>query len=321
MNPASQLTVTTACDANYFWGAFLMVGTLRQHGIPSPANVLADDFSAEQKSLLAQFGGVSVLPLPGGSRNLVLAKPGAMLTGDTDWLAWIDADCVFTGDVSAALIPPNGEAQIRLRAPFEVAAVYRGRYRAGEPHRGVPREILARWREDVGELAEPRLDSICPSNVIIVHRRFRPFLERWRAQMERVLAPGFRGVVDQSNRAYHQTDESVLNSLLTFSAGAPSLDRRYLLDDVSGPHIGHFIGSPKPWQRWNWRALNWYETVLSFLDWCRAKGYRTPPLPASFSRSRKLRSYAIAGAENVFVQAKRRAGAIYRSRFPPKGAP
>ncbi len=312
-SPAGQITVTTACDANYFWGAFLMAGTLRQHGMTLPVHVLGKDFSGEQKAMLEQLGGVSVLPLPPNSRSLTTSKPDALATVETEWMAWIDADCVFTGDLSRQLIPPNGELQIRVRGPAENATVYTRRYAPGEEPGTIPRRVLEQWRADVGDLQTSRLSTVAVANVIVLHRRFRPFVELWRAQMDRVLAPRLAGVIAADDLAYHQTDESVLNSLLAFSSLAPAVDSRYLLDDVRGAHIGHFGGPLKPWTRWSWRGLNWYETVLSCVDWAREKGYRLPPLPPSLERKNKARVYLLAGAENLLTAGKRRAAAVYRA--------
>ena len=320
MNNASDLTITSACDSNYFWGVLLMVGTARQHGMRSPIHILGKNFTGEQKQILEQFEGVSVLPLPSTERNLTTSKPEALFTTNTEWMAWVDADCVFTGDVTEALFPANGEIQIRVRGEAENLDVFRAKYLADEPHRGVARHVHERWRVDVHDLAEPRLQSTCVANVMVLHRRFRPFVELWRKQMATVLSSGSTGVLDTKNPWYHQTDESVLNSLLTFSSLAPRVDGPYRLDRVEGPHIGHFGGPTKPWRRWTWRALNWYPTVIGFIAWCGQHGYRIPPIPWSLKKDYQLVCSLLAGAEHAALTTKRRAGNIIRARLPKKSA-
>ncbi|MBS2023916.1 MAG: hypothetical protein JST92_16045 [Deltaproteobacteria bacterium] len=281
---AGDVTLCTACDGGYFWGAFLLVSSLRRHGVRAPVHVLGKDFSAEQVALLEQFPGVRLPPLPPNERSLTTSKPAALLTAETTWAAWIDADCIVTGDVTPLLAPVDGDAQIRVRGPEELRAVYRKAYLAGEPQRGVPLHIAAQWKRDVGGVEAPRLESTCVANVIVLRRAHEEFIREWHAQIDRLLAPKLQALVDTSNAAYHMADESVLSALMMWSARAPKLSSRFRLDQLDGPHVAHFSGVPKPWQRWRLRSLRWHEDVLDVLDWCKAQGLRTPPLPKTFLR-------------------------------------
>jgi len=313
--PLNDLTITTACDTRYFWGAFLMVGSLRRHGTREKVHVLGKDLTEDQKAMLAQFDNVAVLPLPPTRQNMTTSKPEALLSGDSEWLAWIDADCMCVGDISPLLRPPNGEFQIRVRGEAECINVYRSTYFADEPKSGIARHVLEGWKKDVGDLESPRLTSLCVANVFVIHARHRAFIELWRDQMGKVLAAQDTGVVDHGNPNYKMTDESVLNSLLIWSSLAPKVSGPYLLDQVDRAHLAHFAGPIKPWHRWTWRALNWYEPLLDFIGWCHAHGYRTPPIPWTFKRRNKSVSYLIAAAEKALQTARTEAGSVVRAQL------
>ena len=316
MTSTPDLTITTACDSNYLWGVFLLVASLRQNKVEAPILVLAKDFSRENARLLEQFASVQLVPLPGYQRNLTTSKPQAMLGARSEWLAWMDSDCMAIGDLTPYLVPPGGELQIRARGEAENRSVYERHYRAGELRQGVPAHIHDAWRRDVGDLEQPLLRTTCVANVIVMNQRHRPFLELWKEQMEKVLAAGMTGLIDQANPAYHMTDESVLTSLLTFSSIAPKVDTSFLLDVRERAHVAHFGTAPKPWHRWKLRSFYWYEPVLDCLRWCAENGHQTPPLPWTFKRSYKHASHAIAALEEAALTAKRRAGAIIRAALP-----
>jgi len=297
-----DLTITTACDKNYIWGAFLLVASLRRHGTAARIHVLGKDFGPAELAVLQQFED---------RRHLVTTKPEAMLSADSEFIAWMDADCMAVGDLGPLLKPPNGELQIRLRARAENAAVYRSLMRPGDAPGAVPEHVLARWRTDVAELAAPRLEASAVTNMIVLHHRHRPFVELWARQMDAVLDPFLAGVVDASRPAYWMTDESVLNSLLSFSSLAPT-PGPYRLDLREQAHVAHFGTSPKPWKRWKLRNLFWYEAVLDVLRWCDLRGMRTPPLPWTFRRRYKTPSYAFAAVEHAVLTARHLAGDLVR---------
>ena len=307
-----NLTITTACDKNYIWGAFLLVASLRRHGTAARIHVLGKDFGPAELAVLQQFEDVAVLPLdPDNQRNLTTSKPAALLSAGTEWMAWMDADCMAVGDLGPLLLPPNGELQIRVRGRDENASVYRNLMRAGDLPGAVPAHVLARWQRDVGDLGLPRLETSAVANMIVLHRRFRPFIELWARQMDAVLDPRMAGVLDGSNPAYRMTDESVLNSLLSFSSLAPS-PGPYRLDLREQAHVAHFGTSPKPWKRWKLRNLFWYEAVLDVLRWCELRGMQTPPLPWTFRRRYKTPSYAFAAVEQAILSARHLAGDLVR---------
>ncbi|MBV9463593.1 MAG: hypothetical protein JO317_05135, partial [Verrucomicrobiae bacterium] len=195
-----DLTIVTACDADYFWGAFLLVASLRLTGILSPIHVLEEGFSEAEKELLAQFGGLTILPLPAGNRrNLCTRKAEALLGAESEWIAWLDSDCVSIGDLRPLLIPPNGAFQIRIRSEAETNSIYRRYYEPEDKPGQIPKRILNQWRDDVGDLKEPRFLGSCVTNVLVIHRRFRSFIERWNEQILKVIPPVREGITRRSD--------------------------------------------------------------------------------------------------------------------------
>jgi hypothetical protein len=65
------------------------------------------------------------------------------------------------------------------------------------------------------------LVTACVTNAFILHRRHLDFIRQWKCQIAKVIAPANTGVVDRRSRPYFMIDESVLSSLLVFSAIAP----------------------------------------------------------------------------------------------------
>jgi hypothetical protein len=285
--PCSDLTIATACDANYFWGAFLLTASLRQNRIGAPIHVLAKGFDAERIGMLEQFRDVRVIPLtPDNPRSLITIKPYALATARTKWLAWLDADCMAIGDVGTLLPPENGSFQIRLREPAENADIYGDKYRAGDRRGGYPAWVLERWRGDVGDLQQPRQDTAAVANAFVLHEKHRDFLQLWDQQMQKVI-PSCSTLMDSHLGAYHMSDESVLNSLLAFSSIAPPVGP-FQLNRHPERHVAHFGGKAKPWVRWTSGSWYCYEPIQRLLAWLRAEGHKMPPLPPSLQPRRKL---------------------------------
>jgi hypothetical protein len=212
-----SVTIVSACDRNYLWGAFLLAASAARHTPNVPFHLLHTGFAPEDRALLQQFSNVSVLELSAENRhNVCNRKPEALLTGDTEYIAWLDADCMIVGDIRPLLIPENNEFQIRLREPSENGWVWRDHYAAGEERGGLPASVLSRWRQDVRQLELPRLSTTCVTNALVLHRRHLDFIREWRDQIAKVLPAG-SGVVDPSLHGYFMSDESVLTSLLVFS--------------------------------------------------------------------------------------------------------
>ena len=222
--------------------------------------------------MLQQFSNVRVLGLSvENRRNVCNRKPEALLTAETEYIAWFDADCMIVGDIGPLLIPENHEFQIRLREPWENSWVWRDHYAVGEQRGGLPASVLCRWCQDVHQLELPRLATTCVTNTFVLHRRHLDFIREWKTQIAKVLPAGDTGVVDSSLHAYFMSDESVLSSLLVFSRLAPPLSTFRLNRDPAA-HVAHFGANPKPWKRWRKHLWYCHRHVLDLLDWVQKTG-------------------------------------------------
>ncbi len=311
----ARTTIVTACDRNYVWGAYLLIASAARSIPTVPVHLLHTGFSEADLALFRQFPGVRLMPMSDSNRrNVCNRKAEAILSADTEFVAWLDADCFVIGDITELLVPTNGEFQIQLRDRTENARVWRHHYAPGEARGGLPREVRQRWSADVGQLSEPRIDTTCVTNAIVTHRRHLDFIREWQSQIAKVLPAGDTGVVDKSRPEYFMTDESVFTSLLAFARNAPPISAmRTNLEPAR--HVAHFGANPKPWKQW--RHGVWYcnAPVLDVLDWTRAQGYRTPPVPWSLRRSSRPAAYGIALALEAKARVRGFGGRILKRRY------
>ena len=263
-----QTTVVTAGDAAFAWGAYLLVASMRRNGMCHPAVVGAMDWPDTMKDRLLALGDVTIRELPSSRQCVACQKP--MLMGcdevKTEWVCWADADGAFVGDCSEWLVGDDpDEIVVRMCSP---------------PPPLLTPETLAVWRRDVESLCGKALeksrlgDTTVNNPFIVLHRKWRPFLERWRIQTERVIAPD---VITpwQKHSAYFQTDESVLGSLLCFDPDAPKVTEHYKANGSvdSTRYFAHFAYNPKPWQMWNTYSSRWRDEVYSVVDWLVENGF------------------------------------------------
>lgn len=309
----SKITIVTACDLNYLWGVFLLTASIHRNALPVNVLFFEVGFDPETERYLSQFPEVSVKkadtsdPFPLNNR-----KAEAMLLADAEYIAWFDADCFVFDWIGDDLLPVNGELQARMRGRAENASVFERYYGPGEEKGGIPASVLARWREDVGGRAEPAYDSTCPSNVLVLHRRFMPFIEEWDKLTRKVVDPAAKGAVNRADPAYWMTDESALNAVLLFSLQAPQ-PSAYRLDNLKAGHVVHFMGAPKPWIGWLPRFLYCLPKVIELLEWLDGKGFKIPPIPPSFDKTRTSRARMEAGLRGARLNARRMAGKIVRT--------
>lgn len=259
-------TVVTAGDGAYAWGVLLLTGSMRKNGMNQPVVVGAMDWPDKMKGLVRALGNVTLLEFPRSKQCVACQKPMLMAheAVKTDWVCWADADGLFVGDCSEWL-QGNDAGEITIR-------------RYDPPPPDFTPETLAVWRRDVerhcgGALPESRLATRVNTAFIVVHRRWRAFLGRWRRQLEAVL-PSDVGIVMQQGTAYFQTDESVLASLLCFDPEAPEVTTCYKANgsaDKSRYYV-HFAYNPKPWQMWNAHAARWREEAYATVDWLLSEG-------------------------------------------------
>src|SRR5205814_1942206 len=125
----------------------------------------------------------------------------------------------------------------------------------------IPRKVLERWRKDVGERRHRAIDAACVSNCFVIHRRHMDFIRRWGEQIKKVIPPDVNTIIDPTSVAYAMTDESVLNSLLAFSELAPPRSE-FQLDQDENAFVAHFGLSPKPWNRWQYSHLKFFDYIM-----------------------------------------------------------
>ncbi len=166
------------------WGAWLLVASMRVHGMEDKAIILGSSLTDSDISLLKQFADTHVHIMEAGNyRSMTCQKPEAMLLADTDFITWADCDAVFTGNTSKYMNASPDTIRIRVRDKEENGWVFKARYDKSDIYGTIPAKIL----------------------------------DKWRQQMMQVIPNEDKGVVDQRNFAYFQTDESVLNSVQCFA--------------------------------------------------------------------------------------------------------
>jgi len=309
---SSNVTLVTACDKNYLWGAFLLAASTARHLPHVPMQVVQTGFSDEDKTFFTQFPSVSVLSLAADDpRNVANRKAEALLTAETEYIGWLDADCMIVGNIESMLVPENGEFQIRLRGDAENTQIWCNHYETGESRHGVPAAVLTQWRSDVGQLAAPTHNTTCVTNAFILHHRHLDFIRQWKSQIAKVIAPADTGVVDRRSRPYFMTDESVLSSLLAFSSIAPPV-APYRLDQVQQAHVAHFGVNPKPWKRWRKQFWPYHAKVMDLIDWLHSENRAVPPIPWPLRRNNTPLAWAIAQAEAPYAKIRTFGGDLIR---------
>ena len=229
--------------------------------MPHPVVVGAMDWTDDMKSLVSSLGNVTIVDVPKSRRCMACQKPTMMACGavKTDWVCWVDSDGIFVGDCGEWLESDDAD-EVRIKRSDPV------------PPDFTP-ETLAIWQRDVKRfwgqaLPESRYPTRVQSGVILIHRKWRSFLERWEAQINNVL-PSDVGILMKKGTAYFQTDESVLSSLFCFYPEAPRVTETYKFDGKidRSRFYAHFGYNPKPWQMWNTYASRWREATYATVDW------------------------------------------------------
>ncbi len=282
-------TIVTACDSNYIWGAYILVASLCYFNVKSYKKVLGIMLTDEEKELLTQFPDTQVTTSGRETdRSVCLMKPHAIFAAETDIIAWMDSDCIVTGDITDFLHVENDEIQIRFRSFEENSGVYRNFYGKNDELGLIPEKVLNTWKEDVGDLTSPQIATVCETNCFVVSKKNLDFIKLWKSHMEKVIVDNQLQVYDKNSVGYFMTDESALNSLMAYSSTAPNV-REYQFDKDSNKLLVHFGLNPKPWRHWTTRGLLHYDLTLEIIEWCQSNGYKTPPIPPSFERKNKTK--------------------------------
>jgi lipopolysaccharide biosynthesis glycosyltransferase len=281
----SSKTIVTACDHNFVWGTYLLLLSLRRHGVQLPVHVVTHHLGEVDCALLHQIGGVTLFATSDDDnhRNIVYQKTAAILTAETDLIVWIDSDCIVTEDITARIDATGEGLQIRMRPEDEIAYLFKKRYARGERRGTLPRAVLDLWCRDVGERRTPAINTSCNAHCFAVHRKHLDFIRHWDAQIRKVIADEkVAGVVNDRSFAYFLLDEAVMSSLLAFAEGIPPL-RRYDMDQA----VVHFGGRPKPWQRWLLRNMDYFDEIVGLLEWAEEQGWLLPATPWFLLRKHK----------------------------------
>ena len=265
-NNTVRTTVVTAGDKAFSWGALLLVASMRRNGMMHPVIVGTTGWPKEMEQRVLSLGGVTLHELPKSRQCVTCQKPMLMNLDEieTEWVCWADSDAVFVGDCSEWLVGDNpDEITIRKYSP--------------PPDDFTPAN-LETWRRDVeqycgGACTESRYETRMNAPFIVLHRKWRPFLERWQNQIAKVL-PADVAIIMKHGSPYFQTDESVLGSLLCYDPNAPAVTENYKANGSvdRGRYYAHFAYNPKPWQMWNAYSLKWHEVLAPVVDWLVEKG-------------------------------------------------
>ncbi|WPJ96815.1 hypothetical protein SH580_03735 [Coraliomargarita algicola] len=297
-------TIVSAADGNYFWGLLLLTASIRRAKLQCPVHLLVRDLTDAQMASLQALGNVSIEEMDSSNcLNPCTWKASALMGATTEYITWMDADCLVIGDISELLMPRNGEFQIRVRGHQENAMTYHKLYAPGEKAGPLPASVLATWQQDVNEQLEPRLDTAIVTNCFVLHRQHLPFIKKWQQQMEKVMPPQDCGVVNQNQPAYFMTDESVFSSLISFAAAAPPISD-FLLNQIPEKHVAHFGVRPKPWNGWAQPTWYAYDEVMETVDYALAHCPMLPELPPSLQRKHRLRSKMGANARQIIPRMK-----------------
>lgn len=274
MEKPATTTIVTAGDANFAWGSFLLVASMRMNGMNHPVIVGAMGWTDEMKRRVLALGGVKIHELAKDRRCVTCQKPMLMALDEitTPWVCWADSDAVFVGDNSEWLVG-DSEDEITIR-------------RYNPPPDDFTPANLETWKRDVAKLCgsalpQSRYDTRFNAPFIVVHRKWVPFLKRWQKQIETVL-PEDVEIIMKHGTAYFQTDESVIGSLLCFDPDAPAVCKNYKANGSvdKSRYYAHFAYNPKPWQMWNGYSLKWHPVLAPVVDWIVANGYaRLDELP------------------------------------------
>lgn len=316
MQHDDQHTIVTACDSNYFWGAYLLALSVRRAGSLVPIHVLHPNLTPEQIAMLDRLERVRCIPTE--TPYAMLQKPEALLSANTPWVTWLDCDTLWRGNLEACLGGDQPGIQIRIRSARENAGQFPGvAPHADDSPGAIPGPVLERWRNDVKGIDAPRLRHMAVTNALALHRDFRWLATEWHALMLRI-STNPRLLVDRTNLAYRITDEAALTALLAFSeTEVPVLP--YLLDQDKSRILIHFEGRPKPWQGWQKRYFHHFDTIQELIRWAREQGYDLPPIPDSMVEENRS-TYRLRAHIDAIKKAMRvRAGRIVRRMIPVRG--
>ncbi len=301
-------TIVTITDRTYLTVVYLLLLSLKYNDVNARIKVLCVGLNDEEKKLLTQIQGVECYDGdPSNTRNPATRKAEAILLAEhdeTEYVTLLDGDGLSIGNVTPFLSPGEGFSS-RIKGPQEETNNFRQHFDEDEPLGTVPRKIMSIWQKDVGEREKSRIKNTQTSGNLTVHRSCFPFVKKWDHQMKKVLPlhnPGQPYHFD--NLAYHQMDESVLNSLLAFAHEAPKIIPGNL--DVSSEiYIAHLgPGKPRPWTLLRKEKLQYLNLIHTLIAWGNSQGLNSPDIPWTFNKRYKFMVICAAYLHSIFVKLK-----------------
>jgi len=291
-------TIVTACNRQYLWGVILLIASIRLNKGKYPVHVFSPDLRDDEIRTLEQFEGIKVFK--SNNINPHMDKAKAILSADTDYVTWVDSDCLFIGNLDHLLIPDNDGFQIRFRQSNENSQVFKQRYKKGDVIGDIPADILSKWQTDVRERNTPNINRQCVSNFISLHKKHLPFIRKWDQQLS-LIEVNPDQPVDKNSTAYFMTDESILTSLFAFSQDIPEISP-YKLNLYPNQYLMHFGETLKPWNTWRARHLKYYNYVVSLINDLQAMNFLLPPIPQSLDNKFRQRTHCISHMMTSYLQ-------------------
>lgn len=284
--------VVTITDRGYIIPTFILILSLRYYKVQAQIHVLCVDLTEEEKQLFTQFDDVVVFDADlSNKRNPTTRKAEAILTvtnKDIKLISLFDGDCIVTGDITHLLKQDTPSLSARFKSRKEDGWVFSKYYEEGDEYGYIPKKILDEWQRHVGELEKPSRKNTVAGGNLAVHTDYLWFIKKWHEQMMQILPNYNTGVAyDYKLTAYSQLDESILNSLLTFSEEVPPLTAGWFDKDPDAflAHLGP--GNPRYWKRFPKSKLVYLDKILMFIDWGKNENYKFPKL--SWTLNAKLK--------------------------------
>lgn len=291
MNEDSKCCIATIADSQFVLAAYVLALSLRYHGVKAKVKVLGIQLSAAEKRVLEQIEGVETVdsqhsPSSCKIRMRALAnlcKREAIMAAaqeNTEIIALFDGDCIVTGDITPYLSQQEPGLYLRKRSAPENRELFRSRYELQDKPASIPGKVLKRWKADVAEDSESKLDYAVLSGNLTIHRDFLDFINYWGDFMERVLPYQHK---EFDHVAYEMMGDFSLSAVIAYAKNIPPIYNAQFDKDPNA-YIAHLGPKPKYWVYWPKHKLRYYWQVIRLLEWAEEQGYQNPPRPWSLCR-------------------------------------
>lgn len=307
MQSKPKAVVTVIADSNFVIPVYILVLSLKLHEPAQRIHILGISLNDKEKALFTQFDNVFVFDSsiprsdkPGAMRILAdILKGEALLTAkncDEPWIALLDGDCIATGNLDPYLAPAEPALYARSRTIEEDDRIFHYYRMPDDSANGIPPRFLDRWRQDVGQNAEPARTTTVLSGNLVLHRSLLDFAQTWQCFMEKVLIYDNPAATDP---AYYMPAEFALSAWLMFSENPPPV-RDVLLNSNPNARLVHLGPAPKYWRFWTLKNLPFFDPVIRLLGWAKDQGYAIPLLPPALKKRNKAGIVAVAVAYKLF---------------------